>query len=179
VQWPFVPDERNTMDTDANSRAALWSLIKDIRFALFTTRFSDGTLRSHPMTLQNSRLDEDDRLWFFMSRRSHSVEDIANDPQVHVGFADTDKDQYVSVGGTARVVDDKGKTAALWTKKAEAWFPGGPTDGDLALVEVQIRHAHYWDVKENKLVQLYKMAKAAITGKPPAKMGESGVVHMR
>ena len=39
-----------------------------------------------------------------------------------------------------------------------------------------IEHADYWDVKENKLVQLYKMAEAAVTGKPP-KMGEHG--HIR
>ena len=49
----------------------------------------------------------------------------------------------------------------------EAWFPGGPTDPDLALVQVQIVHANYWDVKESKLVQLYEMAKAVVTGKPP------------
>jgi hypothetical protein len=60
----------------------------------------------------------------------------------------------------------------------EAWFPGGVDDPDVALVEVTITHAHYWDVKENKLLQLFKMAKAAVTGKPPTGMGESGEVRM-
>jgi general stress protein 26 len=171
--------ERPAMDNDAAAREQLWSLIKDIRYALFTTRYEDGSLRSHPMTLQNSKLDEDDRLWFFMSRRSHPVEDIADDPQVHVGFADTDHDKYVSVGGTARVVEDAQKAHALWSKFAEAWFPGGPTDADLALVEVTITHAHYWNVKDNKLTQLYKMAKAAVTGRPPQRMGDSRSLQMR
>ena len=66
-----------------------------------------------------------------------------------------------------RCVDDAGKKKELWNKIAEAWFPGGPTDPDLALVQVRIVHANYWDVKSSKLVQLFAMAKAAVTGKPP------------
>ncbi len=54
-----------------------------------------------------------------------------------------------------------------------------PDDPDLALVSVAITHAHYWDVKESKLVQLYEMAKAALTGKPPSDLGESGEVRLR
>ncbi|MGZ5277882.1 MAG: pyridoxamine 5'-phosphate oxidase family protein, partial [Caldimonas sp.] len=46
-------------------------------------------------------------------------------------------------------------------------------------VQVQILHANYWDVKESKLVQLYEMAKAAATGKPPTQLGEHGEVRMR
>jgi len=60
----------------------------------------------------------------------------------------------------------------------EAWFPKGINDPDLALVRVKISHADYWDVKSSKLVQLYKMAKAAITGKPPTDMGEHAEVKM-
>ncbi len=44
---------------------------------------------------------------------------------------------------------------------------------------MKILHANYWDVKESKLVQLYVMAKAAVTGKPPAQLGEHGEVRMR
>ena len=51
----------------------LWDLIKDIRFAMFSTRHGDGHLHSRPMTTQNSRLDEDANLWFFMARASDAV----------------------------------------------------------------------------------------------------------
>ena len=50
---------------------------------------------------------------------------------------------------------------------------------DLALVRVAITHANYWDVKESKIVQLYKMAKAAVTGTPPVDMGEQAEIRMR
>lgn len=165
-------------ETPEKQREHLWSLIKDIRFAMFTTQHDNGHLHSRPMTTQNKSINEDNTLWFFMSRKSDPVADIKNDTNVNVAYADTDKDAYVSVSGTARVVEDRARAEQLWNKMAEAWFPGGPTDPDLALVRVDIVHADYWDVKENKLTQLFKMAKAAVTGNPPTGMGEHGSVRM-
>jgi general stress protein 26 len=98
---------------------------------------------------------------------------------VNVVYANPSEDSYVSVSGTAAMIQDQAKKDQLWNKLAEGWFPGGSTDPDLALVQVQIVHANYWDVKESKIVQLYTMAKAAVTGKPPTELGEHGVVRMR
>ncbi len=164
---------------ETDSRAKMWDLIRDIKFAMFTTRHDNGHLHSRPMTTQNGKDDEDDRLWFFMSKRSDPVADLEAEPTVNISYADPGADSYVSVSGNARVVDDRAKKQALWSKLTEAWFPGGVDDPDLALVEVDITHAHYWDVKENKMFQLFKMAKAAVTGKPPASMGETGEVRMQ
>jgi len=168
------------MANDTNSPAKLWDLIRHIRFAMFTTRHSgNGHLHSRPMTTQNGKNDEGDRLWFFMSRRSDPVSDLASEPTVNISYADPGADSYVSVSGTARVVEDAARKRALWSKMTEAWFPGGVDDPDLALVEVDIVHAHYWDVKDNKVTQIFKMTKAALTGKPPANMGDSGEVRMQ
>lgn len=149
----------------------LWELIKDIRFAMFITRHGNGHLHARPMTTQNGKGGDDSALWFFMSRSQEPVADIARDPNVNVSYAHPGKDSYVSVSGRAAVVDDRAKKKELWNKQTEAWFPGGVDDPDVALVRVDITHADYWDVKENKLVQLWKMATAAATGKPPS-MGE-------
>lgn len=162
-----------------DSREKLWELIKDIRFAMFTTRHPNGHLHSRPWTTQNSSVDQDSSLWFFASLKSEPVADLKTEPNVNVGYADTGADSYVSVSGTAAVVDDMAKKKELWSKMTEAWFPGGVDDPDLALVQVKITHADYWDVKESKIVQLYKMAKAAVTGEPPTGMGEHGEIRMR
>jgi len=162
-------------DQTAQGQDKLSELIKDIKFGMFTTHKLQGHLHSRPMTTQNKRID-DDSLWFFMSRSGDPVSEFQGDDQVNVSYANPSSDTYVSVTGTAHVVDDPARKQALWNKAAEAWFKGGVTDPDLALVRVQIEHADYWDVKENKLVQLYKMAEAAMTGKQP-KLGEHG--HIR
>ncbi len=150
-------------------------LIKKIQFAMFTTLAPDASMRSRPMTTQIPEGDDSSagRLWFFMSRTSDPVLDIGNEPGVSVTYADAGKDAYVSISGTARVVDDTAMKQQLWSKMNEAWFPGGPQDPDLALVCVDIHEAEYWSVKESKLVQLAKIAKASFTHERPH-MGEHG-----
>lgn len=165
-------------DTDAESRQRLWEMIRGIRFAMLTTRHGNGHLHARPVTTQNTKLDEDTSLWFFMSRGGDPVADLIAEPVVNVSYADTGKDSYVSVSGTATVVDDMAKKQQLWNKMAEAWFPQGVNDPDLALVRVKITHANYWDVKESKIVQLLHMATAAFTGKRPTDLGEHGVIRM-
>ncbi len=173
-----MDNDETSQPHSSEARAQLWELIKDIRFAMFTTRHANGHLHSRPMTTQNAKLDEDSSLWFFMSRAGEPVADLVKDPVVNVVYADPGEDSYVSVSGNAVVVEDDAKKRQLWSKLTQAWFPGGVTDPDLALVQVKIVHANYWDVDESKVVQLFKMARAAITGKPPRDLGEHGKIRM-
>ena len=166
------------MASDTVDTRKLWELIGDIRFAMFTSRHGEGHLHSRPMTTQNGAEDRGGVLWFFMSRTGQPVADLEAHPEVNVAYADTGRDSYVSICGTARVVEDSARKKALWTPAAQAWFQGGPDDPDLALVAVLIAEAEYWDVTANKAVQLYKMAKAAVTGEPPRNMGEHRRVEM-
>ena len=160
------------MNSETPNEQQLWPLVKNIKFAMFTTHHHNSVLHSRPMTTQNKEMP-DDKLWFFMSIKGDPVKEIAKQPEVNLAYADLAKDTFVSVSGTAQVVDDKAQLEALWNKIAEAWFPGGMNDPDLALVRVTVNHAHYWNVRENKLTQLLVMAKAAFTGEKAA-IGESG-----
>ena len=172
-------ETRNETSTETgNGREHLWDLIKGIKFAMFVTRHGNGHLHARPMTTQNRQLDADDTLWFFMSRSGDPVDDLAAQPDVNLSYADTDQDRFVSVSGTACVVENMAKKTELWSKMAQAWFPGGVDDPNLALVAVKISHAHYWNVTESKITQLYQMAKAVVTGKAPTKMGDSGEVRL-
>ncbi len=159
------------MITSSNQQT-LWTLIKDIKFGMLTHRHSDGHLHSVPLTTQNKSDDEGTSLYFFISRKSEIAACIAKDNNVNVAYAHPGDDCYVSVSGLGTIVEDQTKKDYLFTSFAKAWFPGGASDPDLALLQVNIGHAEYWDVKESKMVQLAKMAKAAITGEPPEKMGE-------
>ena len=150
----------------------LWTLIKDIKFGMLTHRHSDGQLHSTPLTTQNKADDEGTALYFFISRKSDVAACVAKDANVNVAYAHPGDDRYVSVAGHASIVEDQAKKDYLFTSFAKAWFPGGATDPDMALLQINIGHAEYWDVKESKMVQLAKMATAAITGKPPEKMGD-------
>jgi len=166
------------MSEEKSARQTLWDLIKDIKFGMFTHRHASGLMHSQPLTTQNKSMDEGNKLYFFVSRSGEIVEKITQDDNVNVSYANPDDDRYVSVSGKALVVEDMGKKEALWTPMAKAWFPGGPTDPDVALLEVLISHAEYWDVKQSKMVQVAKMLTAAVTGKPPEHMGEHKELRM-
>ena len=167
----------NRQSTTATEHKKLWDLIKDIRFGMFTHRHANGMMHSQPLTTQNKNMDEGNRLYFFIARSGEIAKHVIQDDNVNVAYADPGNDSYVSVSGKALIVEDMGKKEALWTPMAKAWFPGGPTDPDVALLEVLISHAEYWDVKESKMVQLAKMAKAAITGERP-ELGEHKKVRV-
>ena len=166
------------MSSTATDQKKLWDLIKDIKFGMFTHRHANGMMHSQPLTTQNKSMDEGDQLYFFVSRTSDVARRIVEDDNVNVSYTDPGEDSYVSVSGKALIVEDMGKKEALWTPMAKAWFPGGPTDPDVALLQVRISHAEYWDVKESKMVQVAKMLTAAITGKPPTDMGEHKELRM-
>jgi len=159
-----------TDPSDIHSK--LWELIKDIRFGMLTSRGADGALYAQPLTAQNRDIDEDATLYFFISKSGEPYTRLVTDPAVNVSFADPGADSYVSLAGTARFVEDAHRKHALWSPLAKAWFPGGPTDPDLVLLAVHITQAEYWDVQESKMAQLFKMAKAAITGERPANLGK-------
>ena len=96
---------------------------------------------------------------------------------MNLAYANTDKDTWVSVTGTAHVLEDLQKKKELFSTMAKAWFPQGPEDPDMELVEVRSDEAEYWNVKESKLTQLFKMGKAALTEERPDSMGEHREVH--
>jgi hypothetical protein len=78
--------------------------------------------------------------------------------------------------GLATISEDLAQKKKLFNALAKAWFPGGAEDPDLELVQVEIRDAEFWNVKESKTTQLLKMATAAVTGNKP-EMGEHREMH--
>jgi len=145
----------------------LWDLIKDIKFGMLTHRHASGILHAHPLTTQNKSLDEGSVLYFFISKKSELARALQGDGNVNVSYAEPKKDSYVSLSGQAGLVEDQAKKEELFNTFAKAWFPGGATDPDLGLLEVHIGHAEYWDAKDSQMVQMFKMAKAAVTGSTP------------
>jgi general stress protein 26 len=158
------------MNDDRKSHDVLWDLIKDTRFCMLSHRHADGSLHSHPLTTQNKALDEGSTLYFFVSRKTELGQRLRQDGNVNLSYANPKDDTWVSISGTASIMEDAQKKKDLFGVIDKAWFDG-PQDPDLELVAVRIDEAEYWNVKENKLLQLLKMGTAAATGTRP-KMGE-------
>jgi general stress protein 26 len=160
--------------TDAHEE--LWERIKEIRPAMMTTVEPDGSLRSRPMWTQGDEFDGS--LWFFTGGDAPKVDELQRNPHVGLSYADPDKDLYISVSGRAQLVHDKAKAEELWNVFAEAWFPGGVDDPHLALLRVDVEHAHYWEDKKPKVLQFAEIVLGAIRDTPP-KSGEEKELDLR
>jgi general stress protein 26 len=156
--------------------AALSDKIGSMRFAMFTSRDASGHLVSQPMT--NQQIDTEGGLWFYTRSTTELWENIAHEPEVNVSFANNDDSTYVSVSGRAERVVDRTQIKALWNPMVQAWFPAGPEDEHVVLVRVLPHAAEYWDSNDSKMVRLFAMAKAAVTGSTPDVDAEHGTIRM-
>jgi general stress protein 26 len=124
-------------------------LVESIEVGMLTTIGPDGSLRSRP--LHTREVDAQGRLWFFTDADSpKSAEMQAHDHQVCVTYADARGSRYASISGTGRVARDRDRMIELWSPKLETWFPRGMEDPDLALLEVRIDKAEFWDGEDVK-----------------------------
>ena len=156
--------------------AALSEKIGSMRFAMFTTRDQNGHLVSQPMT--NQQVDSEGALWFYTRSTTELWDNIAHQPEVNISFADPDNSTWVSVSGHAERVVDRAQIHALWNAMVQAWFPAGPEDEHVVLVRVLPHAAEYWDANDSKMVRMFAMAKAAVTGNTPDMDADHGTIRM-
>lgn len=154
----------------------LGELIKDIKFAMFTTVDLDGCLYSRPMAVQQMEFDGD--LWFFSGRSSGKIRSIEKDQHVNVSFSSPEGNRYVSVSGRAEVISDRAKMAELWNPMYKMWFQEGLEDPDLILIKVRVESAEYWDSPAKMIVRLVGFAKAMVGGSERYPTGDHQKMHL-
>lgn len=138
----------------------LADLLDDMPIAMLTTHH-DGTLRSVPMGRQATV--GGDELWFITGRSTLHVQDIERDPEVGLTFSG--RSSWVSVTGSATVVDDSSLARELWDTYDEAWMPEGPDSPEVVLLRVEVERGEYWDAPGSSAVSsLLSFAKAKLTG---------------
>lgn len=140
----------------------LVELTKDSRFCMLTTVDHDGTLVSRPMSRQD--VDLDVVLWFIATRDSRKVSQIRANPSASVTVSGDSS--WVSLSGTAEIVDDTAKLKELWSTFAEAWIPEGPEDPQAILIRLDVSTAEYWDNPGGRISSVISLVKSKITGQP-------------
>jgi general stress protein 26 len=145
-----------------NELNTLREKIEKIDFAMLTTLEDDGDFHSRPMSTQ--KMDNDGTLWFFTYDDSTKVDEIQRDKRVSLTYTDKSSETYVAAAGKAELVKDRAKINELWQDVLKAWFPKGKEDPRIALLKVTLHQAEYWDRPGGKMVKLFQVAKAIITG---------------
>lgn len=135
-------------------------LAKDIRIGMLTTVDATGNFISRPMGQQEVEFDGD--LWYFAERDSRKVRQIVANP--HVGVTLSSNSTWISIDGTAEIVDDKAKVHELWNGWVEAWLPQGPDDPSVVLIKVTGESAEYWDTPGGRIASVISLVKSKVTG---------------
>ena len=162
-------DANQVKPADSDDKHELWDRLEALRTVMLTTQDAEGRMGSRPVTVL--KIDEG-RMWFFIPITGGIADEVKRDPEVHISVMDKDDDLFVSLRGEAQVMRDPPKAKELWSAMAGAWFPGGPEDPALGILQVDVHHGDYWDVKSSTLVQFYEMAKASITKRTPENLGD-------
>lgn len=149
-----------------DAEAKVWSLIKDVKVAMMATHADGEHMHARPMVATHKAF-ENGELWFFTDKRSRKVDEAEANDRVLLTYADWDKQHYVSIDGTAAVIEDRQTIADLWSEGMRTWFPKGTDDPNIALLRVKVESAEYWDAPSSAMVYAYGYLKAVTTGKRP------------
>lgn len=105
----------------------LWEKLESGPFTMGGLR--DGSSHFEPLTTQLDK-DQVDTLWFFIGKDNR----LAKGGAATVNFVAKGQDFFASLSGHATVDNDRAMIEKLWSNQVEAWFPGGKTDPNLALL---------------------------------------------
>jgi general stress protein 26 len=160
------------MSDDTDNLEKVWELVDRIGFCMLTTQ-TGSDIRARPMSAYAEKIENS--VYFLTDVASHKDEDIARHPNVCLAFADTKGQKYVSLSGSAEILNDREKVRDLWATPAKAWWDS-PDDPSIRVLKITPSFAEYWD-SPGTVISYIKMAAAAMTSAKPD-MGDNAKVDM-
>lgn len=142
----------------------LGEILDEIRVGMITTVSPTGEIYSRPMYLQ--AVDEKGDLWFFTSTKSALIEQVRENNNLMITFADSNKNKFLSAQAMAKEVFDRAKMQELWTPYLKTWFKDGIDTPDLVLLKLEMQNVEFWDSPNAAAVKAVGMVKALITDEP-------------
>ena len=131
------------------SIADLAEKMRDIDFAVLSTRTENGAIAARPIS-NNREVDFNGDSYFFTCDDARTVADIRRDPQVGLAYQSRSgmlgmRPFFLTLEGRAELIQDKAQFAAHWTKDLDRWFEQGVDSLGLTLIRVKAERMHYWD----------------------------------
>lgn len=137
------------------------AMVKDIKYTMMTTRNDENHLHSCPMNTTETSIGAKE-IWFIGHKPSETVDNIKQNPEVNLAYVTQEPDKYLSISGSAELVEDEEKLNELWSVMYNAYFEQGKDDPKVQLIKVVPHGAEYW-TNGNAIASAVKMAAAALT----------------
>jgi general stress protein 26 len=132
--------------------------MKDIDFAMLSTRAEGGQIAARPMS-NNGDVDYDGDSYYFTTDDTVMVRDLERDPKVGLSFQGSagllkQRPLFVAVEGRADLIRDKAQFEAHWNSDLDRWFDEGVDTPGLVMIKVRAERAHYWDGEDEGEITL-------------------------
>lgn len=158
---------------DTTDRETVLEVMRATRIAVITYEDTQGRLVSTPMGTQD--VEDPSTVWFITRTDSEKAHALRANPRVNVSYS-SDKG-WVSLSGTAEVVDDRAKLEELWDPSVSAFMEGGPATPENGLLKITGDTAQLWE-SPGKVGMLLQLAKGLVSKDKPADDSDAPVVDL-
>jgi general stress protein 26 len=147
----------------------VWDLVEKVGVGMLTTRFADG-MRARPI---EPRLDrEHGVIRIITDVRGLKDDEIERVPNVGLVVISAADKAYLSVTAHAVVRRDPAMARKIWHKTDDLWWPAGPDDPNVRVIELTPSRAELWDGPSSSAVATFEIVKSKLTGEKP-NLGEN------
>ena len=169
------PADPAQVTSDPEQVAKVHEIMDGMDIAMLTTvdaSSPEGRLTSRRLSTQRAEADGD--VLFLVRRSSPVAADVRADPRVNVAYSSMKA--WVSLAGTASLIEDRAMVEQLWSKGADAFMDGGPENPDNVILKVTGDTAKYWGGES--MVGMVVQTVKSITGNTESKDDGPTVVEL-
>lgn len=123
-------------------RESFEEIIEEFDTAMLITRSASGELHGRPMHIAGHT--EAAQLTFATSIKSGKIDEIDEDHRAAVTMQGSNR--YVSLAGSVKISNDGARIESVWSPGMKLWFPDGPEDPTLRLIDFIPVSGAYWDI---------------------------------
>jgi general stress protein 26 len=126
-------EESAKLDERERLIEAAREIVAASRFCALVTIGADGT--PHVRMMDAFDPDADMVVWMATNALSRKVEDLRHNPRVAVYYSDPEAPGYVTIAGSARLIDDPAETRNHWKDGWSAFY--GEDRSNFILIEIR------------------------------------------
>jgi len=114
------------------------------------------------MMTQEREADAD--LWFVSALDTEKISEIKANPKVTVIYFRDRDNAYISLAGVANIQTDKAFLTQHWQESWRPWFPQGPEQQNLCMINVDAKTVEMWAPQGGSIAAKLEIVRAYLTG---------------
>jgi len=131
---PIVAQSPETAENRADILDAARDLMQSSHYCALITLGDDG--RPLARAMDPFEPTRDFHVWLGTNRRTHKIKQIQKDPRVTLYYFSPDSPGYVTILGSARIVDEAAAKKQYWKKEWADFYDDGAEGPEYILIEV-------------------------------------------